>query len=232
MRGKLTASIQRVREANLCAVLSEIKPRSPKEGELLRGRDPVELARRMARCPIAGLSVVTEPKHFGGSLQMLEHVAQAVTLPILQKDFFSAPAELDSAKLLGASAVLFSVSLLDDDTLHMLNAYARDIGLETVLEIHSKGDLERLEGIPMDILGFNNRDIAMLEMDDADVAVTESLASLAKRDVLTLSESSLKGPEDVRRAYRAGADCVLIGTAVLQAADLEGFLNSLIHAQS
>ena len=232
MRGKLTASIQRVREAGLCAVVSEIKPRSPKEGELLQGRDPVGLARRMARCPIAGLSVVTEPEHFGGSLQMLEHVAQAVTLPILQKDFFSAPAELDSAKLLGASAVLFSVSLLDDDTLRRLNAHARDIGLETALEIHSKGDLERLEGMPMDILGVNNRDIAMLEMDDADVTVTESLASLAKRDVLTLSESSLKGPEDVRRAYRAGADCVLIGTAVLRAADLEGFLNSLIHAQS
>ena len=232
MRARLTESIRQVRKANLCAVLSEIKPRSPKEGDLLRGRDPVELARHMARCPIAGLSVVTEPKHFGGSLEMLERVASAVALPVLQKDFFTEEAELDSARLLGASAVLFSVSLLDDEALRALNAYARGIGLETVLEVHSKEDLERLEGIPMDILGLNNRDITVLETDNADVSVTESLASLVASDVLILSESSLKSPEDVRRAFRAGADCVLIGTAVLQADDLEGFLNSLIHAGS
>jgi len=232
MRARLTESIRQVRKANLCAVLSEIKPRSPKEGDLLRGRDPVELARHMARCPIAGLSVVTEPKHFGGSLEMLERVASAVALPVLQKDFFTEEAELDSARLLGASAVLFSVSLLDDEALRALNAYARGIGLETVLEVHSKENLDRLEGIPMDILGLNNRDITVLETDNADVSVTESLASLVASDVLILSESSLKSPEDVRRAFRAGADCVLIGTAVLQADDLEGFLNSLIHAGS
>lgn len=231
MRGALTKSIRRRREANLCAVLSEIKPRSPKEGDLLQGRDPVELARRMARCPIAGLSVVTEPQHFGGSLEVLERVAQAVTLPILQKDFFTAQTQLDAAKLLGTSAVLFSVSLLDDSTLRTLNAHARNIGLETVLEIRGKEDLERLEGIPMDILGINNRDITILEVDDGDVAMTESLASLVGNDVLILSESSLAGPEDVRRAYRAGADCVLIGTAALRAADLEGFLDSVIHAE-
>jgi len=231
MRVSLTESIRRVRKANLCAVLSEIKLRSPKEGELLRGRDPVELARRMARCPIAGLSVVTEPKHFGGSLEILKRVARAVTLPILQKDFFTEASQLDSSRLLGASAVLFSVSLLDDDALRALNAYARDIGLETVLEVHSQEDLERLEGIPMDILGLNNRDITVLETDDSDVSVTEWLASRVGGDVLILSESSLKGPEDVRRAYGAGAHCVLIGTAVLKADDLEGFLNNVIYAQ-
>ncbi len=231
MRERLTASIRKRRDADLFAVLSEIKHRSPKDGDLLRGRDPMELARRMAGCPVAGLSVVTEREHFGGSVQTLEQVANTITLPILQKDFFTTPAQLDEAKRAGASAVLFSVSLLDDSTLRTLNDHARNIGLETVLEIHSKKDLERIEIVPMDILGINNRDITILERDDADVAMTESLASLVKRDVIMMSESSLTGPEDVRRAFRAGADCVLIGTAVLRADDLEGFLNSVIHAE-
>ena len=209
----LTGSIRRRQAEGLLPVLSEIKVRSPKEGDLLRGRAPETLAGAMAATPIAGLSVVTEPIHFGGDIEIVRRVRPLVSVPILRKDFLRTEA--------GADAILLTVCLFDDEPLARLHAAARERGLETLVEVHDDKDVARLTelGLCLDVLGVNNRDIQIGETDDGDVGVTEGLAPALPPGALLLSESSIRGADDARRARAAGADAVLVGTAILQAVD-------------
>lgn len=221
MTHSLTASIRRRQAEGHMAVLSEIKVRSPKEGDLLRGRSPEDLARAMGACPIAGLSVVTEPADFGGSLDLVRRVRPLVDVPILRKDFLRTEADLDETAAAGADAVLLTVCMLEDELLARLHPAARACGLETLVELRDEDDARRLAalGLRPDVVGINNRDILVREVDDGDVSTTERLAALLPAGAVVLSESAIAGPDDARRARAAGADAVLVGTAILQAPD-------------
>ena len=185
MPGMVT-SIRARQDAGDMPVLAEVKVRSPKEGPLLRGRDPGELAAVYASAGAAGVSVVTEPHDFGGSLDIIRRVRAAVDLPILRKDFPRSQA-----------------------------------GLETLVEVNSADDITRLRemGVTPSIVGINNRDIAIGETDDGDVGGTEGLAASVPGGAPLLSESAISTADDARRARDAGADAVLVGTAILQADD-------------
>ncbi|HET9770222.1 MAG TPA: indole-3-glycerol-phosphate synthase [Acidimicrobiia bacterium] len=226
----LAASIRRRQGEGLLPVLSEIKVRSPKEGDLLRGRAPEDLAAAMAAEPIAGLSVVTEPADFGGDLAIVRRVRPLVGVPILRKDFLRTEADLDETVGAGADAVLLTVSMLDDGLLARLHAAARERGLETLVEVHDDKDVARVAdlGLRPDLLGVNNRDILVGEVDDGDVGVTERLAPALPPGALLLSESSIRGADDARRAREAGADAVLVGTSILRAADPAEAIRALV----
>jgi len=243
----LAHSIAAIEQRVFFPVISEIKLRTPKDGDLLQGRPPAELARRMARCPIAGLSVVTESESFGGSLDLLGEIASVMEVPILQKDFIKTRTQIEESKELGASAILLIASILEDKTLIDLQNFSHRLGLETVVEVHTEKELQRVRNFHfhLDLLGINNRDITVLETDDSDVTVTERLlrgrqrskgenipTESTEREPLILSESSLQGKEDLRRAFEAGADAVLIGTAVMQAQNTEAFLWELIRREA
>ena len=217
----LVGSIRRRQAEGLLPVLAEIKVRSPKEGDLLRGRAPETLAAVMATTPIAGLSVVTEPIHFFGDLDTVRTVRPLMPVPILRKDFLRTEAELDETVEAGADAVLLTVCLFDDEPLARLHAAARERGLETLVEVHDEKDVARLAdlGLRPDVLGVNNRDIQIGETDDGDVTLTERLVPTLPPGSVLLSESAIRGPDDARRARAAGADAVLVGTAILQAPD-------------
>lgn len=214
----LCSSIRRRQREGWFPVISEIKVRSEKEGELLRGRDPVALAREMALGPVAGLSVVTEPKHFGGHMDLLRAVTSAIDLPVLHKDFVSTEAQLRESAAAGASAVLLIAALLEPERLARLIDVARDVGLETLVEAHDPREVQAVAHLAFDLAGINNRDITVLEVDDGDVGRTEALAGSWTRGRILVSESAIACAADVRRAARSGADAVLVGTAVLKAA--------------
>lgn len=226
----LAASIRQRQREGRFPVLSEIKVRSPKEGDLLRGRDPVALARTMDACAIAGLSVVTEALDFGGSLDIVEQVRSSVAVPILVKDFHKQPAQVEAAAAAGADVVLLTVSMMTDEQIVACQETAHRIGIETLVEIHTEADLERVVklGVQADILGINNRDILIGETDDGDVSRTERLVALVPGRAPLLSESAIQGPEDARRARDAGADAVLVGTSILRAADTAQAIKDLV----
>jgi len=227
----LAASIRRRQAEGLMPVLSEIKVHSPREGDLLRGRAPEDLAAAMATTPIAGLSVVTEPIRFFGDLDIIRTVRPLVPVPILRKDFLRSERELDESLEAGADAVLLTVCLFDDDPLARLHAAARERGLETLVEVHDDQDVARVAHLDLrpDVLGVNNRDIQIGEIDNGDVTLTERLVPTLPPGSVLLSESAIAGPDDARRAREAGADAVLVGTAILQADDPVKAIRALVE---
>jgi indole-3-glycerol phosphate synthase len=224
----LAAGIRKRQHEGWFPVISEIKVRSDKTGDLLCGRDPVGVAREMAQRPIAGLSVVTEPLHFGGHLDLLRAVAAAVDLPVLHKDFITTEGQIRKSAACGASAVLLIAAMIEEELMIRLIKEAQRHGLEILVEVHNPAEVKKIEHLDFDLLGINNRDITIFEVDDTDVGRTEELAPFCKGRRPLISESSISTAAEVRRAGKSGADAVLVGTAVLQAARLADLLDELV----
>jgi indole-3-glycerol phosphate synthase len=225
----LSAAILQAKRRQILPLVADIKPASPRDGKLVGPRDVAELARMLVAAGACALSVVTEPKHFGGSLQTLRRVGEAVDVPVLRKDFFSSPEQVEESKKQGAAAVLLILATTPDPVVAVLYHRARELDLEVVVEIHTRRELERALALSPTIIGINNRDILSLETDSGDVRVTEELAPLVPDGILKISESSLRTGAEIGRAVDAGADAVLVGTAILQAGDPATFLSRMIR---
>jgi indole-3-glycerol phosphate synthase len=192
-------------------VVAEVKPTSPTtDGE--RDDDPVELAREMVAGGAAALSVLTEPDHFGGSTQRLERIREAVDVPVLRKDFVVHESQLDAA---AADLVLLIARFLDEDgtgSLPALYDAAEARGFQPLVEVHTREELDQALDVGAEIVGINNRDLGQLEVD---LGTFERLAPDVPDDVTLVAESGVATTADVRRMREAGADALLIGTAIM-----------------
>ena len=225
-----TSALQAARDAGRLPLIAEVKVRSPKEGDLLAGRDPVALAHAMVAAGAACLSVVTEGPHFGGSLGLLEMVAAASAVPVLCKDFVTEPRQVWARRERGAACLLLMVSQLDWPRLQALHAEAHRAGLETLVEVHDEDELRLALTLDLDLLGINNRDIRQLECDAGTVANSLRLLGLVPPGVRTISESAISTPDEARRVIAAGGSGVLVGTAILKAADTAAAVRRLVQA--
>lgn len=187
---------------------------------MLRGRDPVEAARLLAKAGAPVLSVVTEPKNFGGSLKLLERIATETKLPILRKDFICSADDLKITRDCGAEAILLICAIQPLPLLTKLYEEALKIGLEPLVEAHTRAELILAGKIGAKLVGINNRDILKLENDEGTVATTALLAAAKPPGSVLISESSIQTPGQAQAAMRAGADAVLVGTAIWQAENL------------
>ena len=188
-------------------VVAEVKPTSP-TAEGRDERDPVELAREMVEGGAAALSVLTEPEHFGGSVETLERVRAAVDVPVLRKDFLLEEAHLDAVE---ADVVLLIARFLDD--LSGMLAAARERGFQALVEVHTVEELREAVDAGADIVGVNNRDLATLSVD---LGTFEAVAPHAPESVTLIAESGVATPADAARMRRAGADGLLVGTAIMR----------------
>ncbi len=208
-------------------VMAEIKPTSPTtDGE--RMDDPVELAEEMVAGGAAALSVLTEPAHFGGSPENLHRIREAVDVPVLRKDFVVREAQLDTV---GADAILLIVRFLqesDTDDLTDLLAAARDRGFQVLVEVHDGAELQQALDAGADIVGVNNRDLAQLQVD---LGTFERVAPDAPEDVTLLAESGIETTDDVARMRAAGADGLLIGSAIMHGS-IEENTSRLTHTET
>ena len=164
----------------------------------------------------AAISVLTEPEFFGGSLDDLSAVLDAVSLPVLKKDFHIDDSQLEEARRAGASAVLLIARALSPAALPQMMRAARERRLETVVEVRSESELERALEAGAEIVGVNSRDLETLEVDER---VPERLIPLVPPHIVAVWESGVRELDDVRRAADAGADAVLIGSALSKAND-------------
>lgn len=217
---KLTEAIKRAKKEGKIPLIAEIKVNSPQDGNLLRGRNPVEIASQYLAGGAAAISIVTEESHFGGSLEILKKVREKTTLPILRKDFITTRRQLRKSKQAGADAVLLICSILPKKRLKLLHDYARTLGLQTVVEVHTQEELEMVKFLDLDILGINNKDILNLERDEDQVETTLSLLSLIPKEVILLSESGIRNGKEARTLIKAGVDALLMGTGLLKAENI------------
>lgn len=202
----LPAALDRVAEDGRVPVIAEVKPTSPTtEGE--RSDDPVELARAMVDGGAAALSVLTEPEHFGGSPATLERVRHAVDVPVLRKDFILQESQFDTVE---ADIVLLIARFVDD--LASLLAAARDRGFQVLVEVHTVEEARAAVEAGATIVGVNNRDLARLAVD---LETFEAVAPEIPDTVTTIAESGIRTPADAARMRRAGADGLLVGSAIM-----------------
>src|ERR1700737_2822372 len=176
------------------ALIAEAKERSPSGGLLQRRYDPVGLARRYAANGAAAISVLTEPKFFGGSLDHLRAVRAAVDVPVLCKDFIVDPVQVLAARGVGADAVLLIVALLDDGALGELQTLATSLSMQVVLEVHSETELDRALQADARIIGINNRDLTKMK---TDTETTVRLRPLIPAGRLVISESGIESRADI-----------------------------------
>ncbi|MBC9985575.1 indole-3-glycerol-phosphate synthase [Haloferax sp. AS1] len=188
-------------------VIAEVKPTSPTT-EGVREDDPVELAREMVAGGATALSVLTEPEHFGGSAESLRRIREAVDVPVLRKDFIMNEAQLDVVE---SDLVLLIARFVGEDLPALVEA-ARDRGFQPLVEVHTREEFTAALAAGADIVGINNRDLGKLEVD---LGTFEELAPEAPEDVLLVAESGVQTVDDARRMREAGADALLVGTAIM-----------------
>ncbi|NWG12516.1 MAG: indole-3-glycerol phosphate synthase TrpC [Acidobacteria bacterium] len=207
------------------AIIAEIKKASPSGGTLRHEFDPVNLGREFERGGAAALSVLTEVKYFQGGLENLAVLRWNTTLPLLRKDFIVDPYQILEARHAGSDAVLLVASLLDDESLKDLVVEARSLGMEAVVEVHTSGELDRALRAGAGIIGVNNRDLRTL---DVSLEVSMQLAGGIPQDVVAISESGIRTPDDLRRLTDAGYRAFLIGEQLMRARSPRKALEDLI----
>ncbi|MEW6592271.1 MAG: indole-3-glycerol-phosphate synthase [Candidatus Hadarchaeota archaeon] len=215
-----------IQNADGIPVIAEIKRASPSAGNLKPNADIVLVAEQMVRGGAVALSVLTEQKHFKGDPNFLTLLRETTRVPLLRKDFIVSDYQIYEAADLGADAVLLIAKVLGKD-LWKLMVVAEDIGLECLVEVENEDEVELAESVGASFIGINNRDLDTLEVD---LGRTERLAPLISDSTTLVSESGMNSPADVRKAIDAGADAVLVGTAIMRSNDIEKAVRFLVNA--
>jgi indole-3-glycerol phosphate synthase len=198
------------------SVIAEVKRSSPSKGALADIPDPAALAAAYAAGGADAISVLTEQRRFGGSLDDLRAVRAAVPTPVLRKDFVVTGYQLHEARAVGADLVLLIVAALDGSLLGELHEQARALGLTVLTEVHDEPETERALEVGADLIGVNARNLKTLEVDQDTFG---RLVRLLPADVVKVAESGVAGPEDARRYAEEGADVVLVGEALVRNGD-------------
>ncbi|HEY6278655.1 MAG TPA: indole-3-glycerol phosphate synthase TrpC [Streptosporangiaceae bacterium] len=211
------------------AVIAEVKRSSPAKGELAPIPDPAALARDYEAGGASVISVLTEPRRFGGSLADLMAVRQAVGVPVLRKDFVISSYQLWEARAHGADMILLIVAALDQNALVALAERALSIGLVPLVEAHTDSEVVRAVQAGAKVIGVNARDLTTLALDRG---VFGRLAPLMPADVIKIAESGVRGPRDLLAYAAAGADAVLVGESLVTGKDPRSAVADLVTAGS
>jgi indole-3-glycerol phosphate synthase len=197
-------------------IIAEIKRSSPSRGALAEITDPAALAVDYQSGGASAISVLTEGRRFGGSLDDLVAVRQAVTLPVLRKDFITDPYQVFEARAAGADLVLLIVAALQTPELSSLFHLINELGMTPLVETHSADEVERALDLGADVVGVNARNLSTFELDQD---LFGRLADQIPSGVIRVAESAVKSPADVRHYRNAGADVVLVGEALVTGGD-------------
>jgi indole-3-glycerol phosphate synthase len=209
------------------SVIAEFKRRSPSAGEISAAATVVEQVGAYERGGAAALSVLTDERHFGGSLEDLRAAREACDLPILRKDFIVAPYQLYEAAVNGADAVLLIVRALEDRELAELYEAARGLDLDCLVEVHNEQELERALALDADVIGINNRN---LDEGEVNIATTYELMPDVPAGKTVVAESGISARSELEELERVGVDAVLIGSALMQSKDPEAMARELTGA--
>lgn len=209
------------------ACIAEHKRRSPSAGWIRQGADAGDIARRYADAGAAAISVLTDEPFFGGALEDLRRVREAVDLPLLRKDFTVDAYQIVEARAAGADAVLLIVAALRDDELGELLREADRVGLDALVEAHDGNEVRRALAAGARIVGVNHRDLRTFEMD---TTLATRLRPDIPADRVLVAESGIRTAADVARLRQAGVDAILVGETLMRAPDPGAALRELLSS--
>lgn len=230
LRGSLRNAIS---ESKINPIITEIKSASPSVGVIRRNVKPNMIAKAMEKGGAVGISVLTEPKHFNGSLEALAQTREAVKLPILMKDIIIIPEQIEAASQLGADAVLLIEALFErgycETSVDKMTAFAHAMDLEVLLETHTEEEFKSAIETDADLVGINNRNLETLKIDlDTTKRILEKHRNSGK---LVVSESGIKTQEDLRFIRSCGASAFLIGSSIMSTENIEEKVKEFVLAK-
>ncbi len=213
-------------------VITEIKFASPSRGRIREARDVKQIASRLQTGGAVAISILTEPKHFEGSLRTFLCVRAQVDLPLLMKDILLTRAQVDAAAAIGSDAILLIYALFErgygEGTMEDLIDYAHAKGLEVLLETHTEAEFASALDTDADLVGINNRDLRTFAVDlNITRRLLQTMSSTGK---VVVSESGITTPADIRFLHASGAQAFLVGSAIMDADDVEGKVQELVMA--
>ena len=209
-------------------LICEVKKASPSKGLIRADFDPVEIAKTYASNGAAAISVLTEVKHFQGSLSYLKGIRAAVAdkkIPLLRKDFITDPYQVYESRANGADAILLIVAILTAGKLKNLLGLSHKLGMSCLVEVHNETDLKMALRSGARIIGINNRDLTTFE---TDVDTTKRLRPLIPADRIVVSESGIKDKKDILKLKEWGVDAALIGESLMASRDIAGKMKEFI----
>lgn len=204
--------------------ICEVKKASPSKGLIAPDFPYLTIAKEYEQAGASAISCLTEPFYFQGADQYLREIAAAVQIPVLRKDFTVDEYMIYQAKSLGASAVLLICAILDDGELRAYRQLAKELGLDALVEAHDEYEVDRALNLGAEIVGVNNRDLRTFQVDMNN---SIRLRKMAPDNVVFVSESGIRTPEDIRLLYEDKVDAVLIGETLMRSPNKKAALESL-----
>jgi indole-3-glycerol phosphate synthase len=228
VRGFVAAIRERI-ESGQPAVIAEIKKASPSKGVMRPDFRPADIAVSYAAAQATCLSVLTDVDFFQGSDAYLQQARAACALPVLRKDFVVDPYQVYEARAIGADCILLIVAALNDAQLGKLSALAQELGLDVLVEVHDRKELERALALRLPLVGINNRDLRTFA---TSLDTTLDLLEMIPTDRTVVTESGIHTPADVARMREHGVNAFLVGEAFMVAPDPGARLAELFGSQS
>ena len=213
---------------NIMSVIAEVKRKSPSKGELADIPEPAKLAAQYQQAGAAAVSVLTEQRRFNGSLADFDAVRSEITLPMLRKDFMVDEYQFYEARAHGADLVLLIVAGLSKSQLSDYFALATELGMKSLIEVHTHDELEAAMEINPEIVGVNSRNLKTLEVD---TSAFKELIPRIPAELIRVAESGISTRSDVQVAEAAGANVILVGEALVRAGDPISSMRELLGAK-
>ena len=216
-----------LKEPNTVSIIAEFKKRSPSAGDIRPGACPDEIARLYEQNGAGAMSVLTDRRFFGGSLDDLAAVRRTTNLPLIRKDFMIDERQIDDAAAVGADAILLIVAALSDSDLRRLLAHSEKCRLDVLVEAHDGAELTRALRLDATVIGINNRNLKTMKTDiETGIRLAETIPASRRDSIALVAESGLKTHSDIQKIADAGFDAALIGETLMASPDVGAALAS------
>ena len=220
-----TKDFKKALQSGDISLIAEIKKASPSKGVIREEFNPIQIAKEYQQAGASALSVLTDYDFFQGQLEYLSAVRKEVELPLLRKDFIIDPYQIYQARAYGADAILLIAAILSEEELADYSKLAEELGLDVLLEVHNRKELKSALAVDAEIIGINNRDLKVFEVD---LATTLGLKRLIPDEKVVISESGIKDRSDTNLLAEHNIDGVLVGESLMRSGDIRAKVKELV----